>query len=87
MALRFADRLLRLGAGLAVISIAVLSGLSGMHWLVASSAQGSCSQRSMTAARSGRRRRSNQNEPVCDTGGYSENPAGGIPSAWIRRAQ
>jgi thioredoxin 1 len=35
MALAFADRLLRLGAGLAVISIAVLSGLSGMHWLVA----------------------------------------------------
>jgi len=55
MALAFADRLLRLGAGLAVISIAVLSGLSGLHWLVAAVAQGSCSQRSMTAARSGER--------------------------------
>jgi thioredoxin len=35
MALTFENRLLRLGAGLAVFSIAVLSGLSGLHWLVA----------------------------------------------------
>jgi thioredoxin 1 len=35
MALGFVDRLLRLGAGLAVFGIAVLSGLSGLHWLVA----------------------------------------------------
>ena len=35
IALPFSDRLLRLGAGLAVISIAILSGLSGLHWFMA----------------------------------------------------